>query len=72
MKSVEMGALWKRKDKNGKVFLTGNLNIFPHGQINIVIFENDYKTKDTMPDMKIYYTPVGSDTPKEDDNNIPF
>ena len=60
MKSVELGALWKKKDKNGKTYLTGSMNIFPHGQVNVSIFENSYKTKDNQPDYKIFYTPVSS------------
>lgn len=60
MKSIELGALWKGKDKNGKTYLKGNINIFPHGTVDIVIFENNYKTKDNQPDYKILYTPVGS------------
>lgn len=61
MKSVELGALWKKKDKNGKTYLTGSVNIFPYGQVNVTIFENNYKTKDNHPDYKILYTPVGPD-----------
>lgn len=71
-KSIELGVLWKKKDKNGKTYLTGSINVFPHGQVNVAIFDNSYKTKDSQPDMKILYTPVGpeekSSDYKEDDN----
>ena len=75
MKSVELGALWKKKDKNGKQYLTGSINVFPFGQINITIFENSYKTKDNQPDYKLLYTPKEADNKgivPSDDPEIPF
>lgn len=59
MTSIELGPLWEKKDKNGKKYLSGVLNIFPYGQVNVTIFKNDYKTKDNQPDYKIYYSPNG-------------
>ena len=61
-KSIELGALWKKKDKNGKTYLTGSINIFPHGQVNVAIFENSYKQNDNHPDYKLYYTPKSNDS----------
>lgn len=63
MKSIECGALW-RKQKDGKTYFTGNMNIFPFGQVNVVIFENNYKNSDNHPDYKILYTPVGGQDDK--------
>ena len=72
MKSVEFGVLWKKKDKNGKTYLTGSVTIFPHGQINVTIFENNYKTKDNQPDYKILFTPQGGDSGLFNDDKAVF
>ena len=75
MKSIETGVLWKKTDRNGKTYLTGTMNIFPFGSVNITIFENGYKTKDNQPDYKIFYSPTGEDSKgidRSDDGNIPF
>lgn len=55
MKNAEFGALWKKKDKNGNDYLSGTVNIFPFGLVNIRVFKNTFKQKDSQPDYKILY-----------------
>lgn len=75
MKSIELGALWSKKDKNGNTYFSGTINVFPHGNVSVTIFANSYKTQDNQPDYKILYTPIGSDDSKgvvRNDSDIPF
>lgn len=52
----EIGALWKKDSANQK-YLSGYLNIDELGtktKVNVVVFSNKNKTKDTAPDFRIY------------------
>jgi uncharacterized protein (DUF736 family) len=56
----ELGCLWKKAKKaDGEKFLSGILNLknvpgFPDKDVEIVVFSNKKKTKDTQPDLRIY------------------
>ena len=62
-KTVDLGAIWKKKSKNGKEYLSGTINIFPFGQIKVVGFVNEYKQNDNHPDFKLYYEPNVPEAP---------
>ena len=47
----EIGALWRKDGK--KPFYSGNLTIGDE-KVEIVIFKNEFKEKDTQPDLRIY------------------
>ena len=64
MKSIELGALWEKTDRNGNKYYSGSMNIFPHGQVNVTIFKNTYKQNDNHPDLKVYYNPIGQEDNK--------
>lgn len=52
----ELGALWKKDSAKGK-YLSGYLNLTELGitdKVNVVLFSNKNKTKDTAPDFRIY------------------
>jgi hypothetical protein len=40
-----IGVLWKKKNKDGKVFLSGVLDNGIHGDIHIMIFPNDSENR---------------------------
>jgi hypothetical protein len=49
-----IGVLWKKKNKDNKVFLSGILNNGIHGDIHIMIFANDAEDrKEKSPDYRI-------------------
>ncbi len=47
-----IGALWVRKTKEGKTYLSGILETLA-GDVGIVAFQNDKKTKDNQPDYNL-------------------
>lgn len=50
MKMEKIGALWKRKSKDGsKTFLTGKI-----GDQEIIIFANNRKSQPKQPDFEIF------------------
>jgi len=45
----KIGALWLKEDKNGKKYMSGEIEL--NGEkVNILIFKNKYKKKDSHPD----------------------
>jgi len=47
-----IGALWLKEDKNGKKYMSGEIEL--NGEkVNIFIFKNKYKKKDIHPDYVI-------------------
>ena len=49
-----IGALWARSSKgSGKAYYTGEVTIAGETH-RIVVFTNDYKTKENQPDLKIF------------------
>jgi len=49
---VEKGAIWEKKDKNGKTFLSIVLN--DAKDQGLMAFSNDFKTEDKHPAWRIY------------------
>lgn len=51
---LQLGALWKKTSKDGKLFFSGKVN----SEISILVFENIDKKKDganpSLPDYKIF------------------
>lgn len=60
---IPIGALWL-KEKDGKKYFSGSLQDL-HGEIRIVVFKNDNKTKDTQPDYQILLSEERKDRPQE-------
>ena len=48
----ELGALWKRESPNQK-YLTGKVKVGDE-DVNIVVFSNKHKSKDSQPDFRVY------------------
>jgi uncharacterized protein (DUF736 family) len=49
----ELGALWRKTSKSGNPFYSGNLML--NGQkYEVIAFDNDRKTKENHPDIRIY------------------
>jgi hypothetical protein len=72
LKSI--GSLWSHKDKEGKPFMSGTIDvkdqegkdqlIIKDGKISILIFVNRYKKKDTnQPGFKILQAQDSDDSP---------
>jgi uncharacterized protein (DUF736 family) len=52
MASRQIGALWVRKSKDGKNYMSGTLEDL-RGNIQIAVFKNDRKEKENQPDFRI-------------------
>jgi len=52
-KLIHLTGLWKKTTRDGKTFLTGNLN----DGATVLIFANDRKEKDNHPDYRLYLAP---------------
>lgn len=54
--NVELGALWKRKAKNGgQTYLAGHIKSGDdETPVKLVVFSNKNKTKENQPDFRIY------------------
>ena len=53
---IEIGALWKKQGKTQK-FLSGTINLKAIGydkDVQIVVFTNKFKQKETHPDLRMY------------------
>jgi uncharacterized protein (DUF736 family) len=60
-KEDEVGALWERSTKDGKVYMSGTIN----GQ-DVVLFHNDYKKPgEKSPDWRVYKSQPRAETPPQ-------
>ena len=64
---IKLTGLWKNKDKNGKGYLSGNLNAVTR----LMILSNTFKKGDRDPDYILYIGPKekagdGKEKPKQD------
>lgn len=51
----ELGALWrKRSERTGNEFYTGDIALPGGEKVKIIAFDNDRKTKENQPDIRIY------------------
>ncbi len=50
----KIGALWKKSDKHGKDYLTGQLDLGVLGKVQIAVFETEEKKKEQSPDATIH------------------
>lgn len=59
-KMLELGALWKKESQKGEKYLTGLINLKsvggPDKEVNLIIFSNKQKQKETHPDLRIYFS----------------
>ena len=66
-----LGALWIKKSDGNREYLAGNLDLGPlFPKINIVVFKNDKKEKESQPDYRILLS-----QPKEKEKgggDVPF
>lgn len=56
-KNQELGALWKKKSKQGVSFLSGYVKVDDLGiekEIKVVVFANNNKSNEKAPDYRIY------------------
>jgi uncharacterized protein (DUF736 family) len=65
----ELGALWKKKSKNGMAFLSGYVKVDDLGlekEIKVVVFANNKKANEKAPDYRIYISkPIGGELEQE-------
>lgn len=65
----ELGALWKKKSKNGMAFLSGYVKVDELGvekEVKVVVFANNNKSNEKAPDYRIYISrPLDSNEPSE-------
>ena len=50
----KIGALWKKSDKNGKDYLTGQLDLGVLGKVQIAVFQSPEKQNEQSPDATIH------------------
>ena len=50
----KIGALWKKSDKHGKDYLTGQLDLGVLGKVQIAVFNNSEKQNEQSPDASIH------------------
>lgn len=55
---VEMCALWKQESKSGDTYLSGSLN----KNTKVLVLKNNFKSKDSEPDYRVYFAPKPRDT----------
>jgi len=64
-----IGALWKKTDKKGKEYYSGNVDLGALGEIRVMVFENEPKQEENHPDWTIHLAtdekearPAGAET----------
>jgi hypothetical protein len=62
---MQVCGLWKNKDREGRTFLSGNLN----SSVGILIFLNGYKNDDKQPDYMMKYVQREQQDKKPDATN---
>lgn len=50
----KIGVLWKKSDKHGKDYLTGQLDLGVFGKVQIAVFQNPEKQNEQSPDATIH------------------
>ncbi|MDQ5987357.1 MAG: hypothetical protein CSYNP_03097 [Syntrophus sp. SKADARSKE-3] len=53
MSLKKIGALWKKEDKNGNEYFSGNLDLGVLGNVSLAIFPNKNKEGEKQPDFTI-------------------
>ncbi len=66
----EIGALWKRKSKNGLTYLAGHVKmddgLGSETTVKVVLFSNKKKTNEKQPDFRMY---VSKAAPRREDSS---
>jgi hypothetical protein len=65
MEGTKIARLWKRKTKDGKVYLEGAMT----SMTRLVVIENDRKTDERQPDFYAYVVPNRGPRPLELDDD---
>ena len=60
-----IGVLWEKKDKDGKDYYSGSLELGVLGEAKIMVFQNDRKEEANHPDMVVHLL---TDTPEKKEN----
>lgn len=68
---IRVGSLWTHKDKNGKTFLSGSLDLttlpFEKESVSVFIFTNKYCKKGTkLPNLQIFIPDDEANTEKDE------
>lgn len=58
---TKLTGIWLNKDKNGKVYMSGNL-----GGARVVILKNNFKEEDKHPDYNLYVAPFQKKAEEDD------
>jgi uncharacterized protein (DUF736 family) len=65
-----IGALWSQKSQNGKMFLSGNIELEEGKIAKIIVFQNDRKEQGSkQPDYRIF---LQKPMVKKDNDDVPF
>jgi uncharacterized protein (DUF736 family) len=73
MPAKRLGALWKKKTKEGKSYLSGNVEIIVGMPMQIAIFQNEKKTEPKQPDYNIVLSqPIPQETKAQTQNSDEF
>ena len=59
-----IGVLWRKKDKNGKDYYSGNVDLGALGEIRVMVFENEPKQEENHPDWTIHLATDEKEEPK--------
>jgi len=66
----ELGALWKKKSKNGMSFLSGYIVDHDGARTDVVVFANSNKKNEKAPDYRLYISkPLESKQTNSTDSN---
>jgi len=71
MNDKDYGALWLKKSKDGKKYMSGVVG-FKGEQVQIVVFKNTYKDTENKPDYKIYLSKPKGEGQEKFQDDIPF
>jgi len=71
MTTKKIGALWKKKSKDGKSYLSGNIELINGIVQRVAVFTNDKKTNPKQPDYSIVLSQPNPEQPKQAEQSAP-
>jgi uncharacterized protein (DUF736 family) len=73
---IDAGALWKKTDKKGTSYLSGDIKVSETQKVSVLIYKNDKKTAEKQPDYRVFTlvedAPKEEPTSEQEDINSPF
>ncbi|MGD8305200.1 MAG: hypothetical protein PVF17_00975 [Ignavibacteria bacterium] len=69
--SKKIGAAWIKKTQDGREWISISIDTL-HGQINLAMFRNDKKEKDSHPDYNIVQSRGKKNKGENIEDDIPF